>query len=210
MFKLAVIIDAQYDFMKPAGSLFVPGADAVIPTLNEYLKSLTLDNGYVGVVLTADAHDPETYPESLEAMGNPETGKPGFPPHCYIGTDGYKFAIDVSLIPAETKKLILNKDVNDMWEEKNIVLNTLVLDGEPAAFGGEQKRDAFFQRMFDQGIDEIELTGVAADFCVKDAIRGFVKRGFNVTLFDNLTAGVFDDIRKVVNTNFAGKNVTVL
>jgi len=69
-FKIAVIVDAQVDFMDPNGALFVPGADALVPTLDEYLSSLTLENGYMGVVFTADTHDEKTYPDSEEAQSS--------------------------------------------------------------------------------------------------------------------------------------------
>ena len=209
-FKLALVIDPQYDFMNPNGALFVPGSDAVVPILNEYLKSLTLENGYVGVVFTADTHDEETYPNSLEAKGDAANGIPGFPPHCYTGTDGFKFEVDPKLVPSETKKLILNKSVFNMWEESDLVLRPYAVEGEIKPVGGEQDRDAWFKNMKAMGIDEVEVTGVAADYCVKWAVEGLVARGFEVTLYDNLTAGISQNIREVVQENFASSKVNVL
>ena len=209
-FKLALVIDAQYDFMDPNGALYVPDSDQVTPVLNDYLQSLTLENGYIGVVFTADTHDEETYPDSLEAKGDPENGIPGFPPHCYTGTDGFKFAINPKNVPEGTKKLILNKGVFNMWEESDLVLRPLVLSGEPVAYGGEVDRDAWFNTILANGVEEVEVTGVAADYCVKWAVEGLVARGFKVTLYDNLTAGISQDIHEVVKENFSSDDVTVL
>lgn len=209
-FKLALVIDAQYDFMKPDGALYVPGAEDIIPTLDQYLESLTLDNGYIGVVFTADTHDDQTYPDSLEAKGDDDAGIPGFPPHCYVGTDGFKFAVNPKLVPEETKKLILNKGVFDMWQESGLVLRPLAMEGEPVPYGGEQDRDEWFKTILSNGIEEVEVVGVAADYCVKWAVDGLVARGFTVTLYDNLTAGIGMDIHQVVAENFKSANVTVL
>jgi len=201
-FKLALIIDAQEDFMDPTGALFVPGADQVVPILNSYLESLTLENGYVGAVFTADTHDEETYPTSEEAKE--------FPPHCYQGTDGFKLAVNPKLVPEKTKRMILNKSVFDMWDEPELVVRPYVLEGEPVAYGGEQDRNEWFATLLANGIEEVEVVGVAADFCVKWAVDGLIARGFSVTLFDNLTAGIQRDIHQVHTEEWANEDVRVL
>lgn len=201
-FKLALIIDAQEDFMDPTGALFVPGADDVVPILNSYLESLTLENGYVGVIFTADTHDEDTYPDSEEAKE--------FPPHCYMGTDGFKMAVNPKLVPEETKRMILNKSVFDMWDQPELVLRPYVLDGEPVAYGGEQDRNEWFATLLANGVEEVEVVGVAADYCVKWAVDGLLVRGFSVTLFDNLTAGIQRDINQVLVEEWANEDVRVL
>ena len=208
-FKIAVIVDAQVDFMDPNGALFVPGADAVVPIIDEYLSSLTLENGYMGVVFTADTHDEKTYPDSLEATGDEEKGIPGFPPHCYQGTDGFAFAVKPQNVPEETQKFILNKGVFDMWEDPNVKVRPYRVTGEMVAYGGEQDREDFFNNIVAAGVDEVEVVGVAADYCVKWAVEGLLNRGFKVTLYDNLTAGIERDIHQVVEEDFPGRDIQV-
>ena len=209
-FKIAVIVDAQVDFMDPNGALFVPGADAVVPIIDEYLSTLTLENGYMGVVFTADTHDEKTYPESAEAKGDEEKGIPGFPPHCYQGTDGFAFAVKPQNVPDETQKFILNKAVFDMWEEPKLTVRPYRVAGEMVAYGGEQDREDFFNNIIAAGVGEVEVVGVAADYCVKWAVEGLLARGFKVTLYDNLTAGIERDIHQVVTEDFPDRNVQVL
>lgn len=209
-FKIAVIVDAQVDFMDPNGALFVPGADAVVPIIDEYLSTLTLENGYMGVVFTADTHDEKTYPKSPEATGDEEKGIPGFPPHCYQGTDGFKFAVKPQNVPSETQKFILNKGVFDMWEEPKLIVRPYRVTGELVAYGGEQDREDFFNNIITAGVDEVEVVGVAADYCVKWAVEGLLARNFKVTLYDNLTAGIERDIHQVVEEDFPGRNVQIL
>ena len=60
------------------------------------------------------------------------------------------------------------------------------------------------------GVEEVEVVGVAADYCVKWAVEGLVVRGFKVTLYDNLTAGIAQDIHEVVAENFASADVQVI
>lgn len=212
-FKIAVIVDMQEDFMdKEGAALPVPGSDKIIDTMNEYLASLTFDNGYVAVVFTVDTHDDKTYPDSDEAKGDSEKGIPGFPPHCYQGTDGFKLAVNPKLVPNDngTKRFILNKGVFDMWHEPSVVVRPYKLDGEIVSVQADKPRNEFFQQFIDAGIVDVEVSGVASDYCVKWAIEGLVARGFNVTVYDNLVAGIQKDIYQVVADDFAKKNVQVL
>lgn len=195
MFKAALIIDPQVDFMKAEGALPVPGAEPVIDILNQYLESLTLENGYVGVVFTADTHDSEKYAESEEAKE--------FPPHCIMGTDGFDFAVEPQRVPEETQAFILNKGVFDMWQEQEIEVRPMSIVGRPAPVKGEQDRDEMFKNLLASGIEEVEVCGVASDYCVKWAIEGLLARGFKVTVYDNLVAGIARDIHQVAKEDFA-------
>lgn len=194
MFKAAIIVDAQVDFMRDYGALYVPDAEDTIKIINEYLGSLSMENGYMGVLFTADTHDPDTYPKSEEAEM--------FPPHCYMGTDGFDLAVDPKLIPAETQKFIMNKGVFDMWYENSLEVRPLAVVNEVAPVGGEQDRDEFFNNLLAAGVEEIEVCGVATDYCVAWAIRGLTARGFKVTVYDNLVAGIERDIHQVAAEDF--------
>src|SRR5438128_8882949 len=76
-------VDTQYDFMKPDGKLYVPGAQDIIPNL----KRLTDYAHTRGIRIVASADD--------HVMDHPEiSDKPDwqstFPPHCMRGTSGQK------------------------------------------------------------------------------------------------------------------------
>lgn len=199
MYKIALIVDAQVDFMQEDGALYVPGAEAIIPTINQYLESLRLEYGYLGAVFTVDTHDEESYPDSPE-------GKM-FPPHCLMGTDGFDFAVDTSRVMSEkdggVARKMLNKGVFDMWAEDNIVVRPMVEEGEPMPHGGEKLRNDFFRDLHDMGVEDVEVVGVASDYCVKDAIAGLLARDFRVTVYDNLVAGIERDIHQVAREEFS-------
>lgn len=195
MERIALIIDAQKDFMSSDGALYVPGAEKVTKILNQYLPSITLENGYFGVIFTADTHDKDTYADSEEAKM--------FPPHCILETDGFNFNIDMSQIPENTKKLILNKSVFNMWEEEDLILRPYKTEGEIVSYAPiPLPRNDFFDNLISAGINQIEVSGVASDYCVKEAIYGLLIREFNVKVYDNLVAGIERDIHQVAKEEF--------
>lgn len=210
--RLALIIDAQNDFMNSNGALPVPDAEVVIPKLDEYLNQLSTENGYIGVLFTADTHTEETYLNSLEAIGDAKLGIPGFPPHCYEGTDGFNFAIDPKNVKIDNnfKRFILNKGVFNMWEEKDLVVRPYIFLDDDVDYYGEQRRDPFFSHLLDIGIVDVEVSGCATDFCVKWAIDGLLFRGFRVTVHENLVAGIERDIHQIVKEEFADENIQII
>lgn len=69
-----VDVDTQFDFMDPAGALYVPGAERIVPNLRR-LFAAAIEHA-VPVISTADDHAPDD-PEFAD-----------FPPHCVRGTPG--------------------------------------------------------------------------------------------------------------------------
>jgi len=69
-------IDTQFDFVVPAGALYVPGAEKILPVVTR-LNRYAVENG-IPLVSTADAH--------LE--DDPEFAQ--WPAHCVAGTLGQK------------------------------------------------------------------------------------------------------------------------
>ena len=67
-------IDTQIDFLFPAGALYVPGAERIIPNIAR-LNAYAVKNG-IALVSTVDAHS-ENDPEFV-----------AWPPHCVVGTVG--------------------------------------------------------------------------------------------------------------------------
>ena len=81
-----------------------------------------------------------------------------------------------------------------MWAEDDLSISPTIYS-----------RDGFFERLKDSGINTIAIAGVAADFCVKDAIAGFLKRGFKVIIHRDLTAGIDRQIDQVIEDEFPGQ-----
>src|ERR1700676_5549960 len=81
-------VDTQLDFLYPAGALYVPGAEHIVPqvaALNRYAAEHRIP-----VVSRGDAHT-EDDPEFRE-----------WPPHCVAGTAGQQKPASTLLEPRET------------------------------------------------------------------------------------------------------------
>jgi nicotinamidase/pyrazinamidase len=174
--KLVVVVDAQNDFMKESGALYVNGSQDLIDNINTFLRNL--DSKEVSNVLfTFDTHNAEVYSASDE-------GKM-FPPHCIEGTTGHALAVDATLVPDGIRVATLTKGVFDMWAEDNVVVNT------PTASVNVVPREVFFQELKLQAdITEVVVVGVALNVCVKYAVLGLVQRGFKVIVPAVLTKGI--------------------
>ncbi|HZI74839.1 MAG TPA: isochorismatase family protein [Gemmatimonadales bacterium] len=88
-------IDTQIDFMFPSGALYVPGAERLLPRI-EQLNRYALDHG-LPLVSTMCAHS-EDDPEFQQ-----------WPPHCIVGTIGQR---KPDSLPAQ---IILEKQKLDLF-----------------------------------------------------------------------------------------------
>lgn len=189
---LVVAVDTENDFVRADGLLAVAGAEALIEPMRDYVAAL--DRTEVAAFLaTFDLHDAATYFGSPENLGDPANDIPGFPLHCEVGTAGAENVLDLD-IPVRNgiPTYRLEKGVFDMWQEDDVRVS-----GEP--------REAFFSRLRREGVDTARLFGVAADFCVMWAIRGFLERGFRVEVVGRLTAGIARDMARTVADEFPGR-----
>jgi nicotinamidase/pyrazinamidase len=98
-------IDTQIDFVYPAGALYVPGAERILPGVGELNRRAPL------VISTMDAHSEDDPEFKL------------YPPHCVAGTTGqHKPAITLlnqrATLPnvsADARQLILEKQTLDCF-----------------------------------------------------------------------------------------------
>ncbi|MCW6537645.1 cysteine hydrolase family protein [Sphingomonas lycopersici] len=188
MTRFVVVVDTQRDFMASDGALYVPGADALLPPMREWLRALDPAET-AGVLFTFDTHVPEVYAGSAEA----ET----FPIHCVRGSEGWANMLDVALLDPAIPVWRLEKGVFDMWAELDLRIEDA---REPAA--PRTDRELFFAELKAGGVDEITVIGVAADYCVRWAIEGLIGRGFRVVVPEQLTRGIERQIRTVAAGEF--------
>lgn len=196
MSRFVIVVDAQRDFMLPDGALYVDGAEALVGPTNEFLKSLRPDDT-AGVLLTFDTHEPERYAHSAEAEQ--------FPLHCVRDSAGWQTVLDLRAIDANIPLYSLEKGVFAMWEEADVTIRDA---GDPGA--ASVPRDRFFEHLRAEGIDEVMVTGVAADFCVRWAVEGLIERGFRVTVPAALTRGIVRQIETVAAEEWAAARVGVV
>jgi nicotinamidase/pyrazinamidase len=158
MSALFIDVDTQLDFLYPAGALYVPGAERVVPAIAQ-LNRFAAQHG-IPVVSTTDAHT-ENDPEFKT-----------WPKHCVAGTTGQHKA-QATLLPSRV--VIPNLDCG------------LALEGAQQIIVEKQTVDAFQTRNLSRLIehfnsDRFVVYGVVTEICVLFAIRGLVKLGRPITV----------------------------
>jgi nicotinamidase/pyrazinamidase len=153
-------VDCQRDFLLPAGKLYVPGAEKILPNLRKLTDAAR--NGHF-LLISHGCYHPENDPEFAT-----------FPPHCIKGTPGSQlvpeaFTEKVFTIPNESSATVpddfrkydqihLEKQTLDIFETRHAeeVLKWLPRDAEFVVFG------------------------VVTEYCVRLAAKGLLDRGRRV------------------------------
>jgi nicotinamidase/pyrazinamidase len=154
-----VVVDVQRDFL-PGGALAVPGGDAVVPVLNEYLGAFSAL--HLPVFATRDWHPPQHC--SFHAQGGP------WPPHCMADTPGAGFA-DGLRLPAQAEIV-----------SKGVAL-------EPDAYSGFAGTD-LARRLRAAGVTRLFVGGLATDYCVLHTVKDGLASGFELVVLADAIAAV--------------------
>ncbi|MGV3526066.1 MAG: cysteine hydrolase family protein [Candidatus Sericytochromatia bacterium] len=151
-------IDTQFDFMDPAGALYVPGAENIIPQLHSLL-SHARSQGYP-IIASVDAHGPDDA-EFAE-----------FPPHCLAGTPGQ------AKIPAtHLEAAVVIPQAGPFPELQGA--REIVLEKTEFNLFGNPHAERALQSL---GITDCVVFGVATDYCVRAAALSLKERGYGVTV----------------------------
>jgi nicotinamidase/pyrazinamidase len=156
-------VDTQFDFMHPAGKLYVPGAERVIPNLQR-LTAFAAQHG-IPIVASTDAHL-ETDPEFSQ-----------YPPHCLAGTPGQKKVEDTFfphryIIP--NRKIDLPRDLGSYLE--------IILEKQTVDVFTNPNTGSLLKLL---GYREIILYGVVTEICVDRTARGLILRDYHVHLVED-------------------------
>ena len=151
-------IDSQLDFLYPAGALYVPGAERIVPAIAR-LNRFAADQG-IPVVSTTDAH----------AEDDPEFA--AWPPHCIAGATGQHKA-EATLLARRV--VVPNRDCE------------LAIEGAQQIVVEKQTVDVFAARNLGRLLARLEagryvVYGVVTEICVLYAVRGLLKTGKPVTV----------------------------
>ena len=71
-------------------------------------------------------------------------------------------------------------------------------------------RDTLFAQLKADGVKDVTVVGVAADYCVRWAVEGLIARGFRVTVQAYLTRGIVRQIDSVAAEEWTGVAVTIM
>jgi nicotinamidase/pyrazinamidase len=164
-------VDTQYDFMRPEGRLYVPGAEGIIDNISK-VRRFALDNGFS---LLADT---DWHKEGNAEISDDPNFIDTFPPHCMAGKPGSERVGYLGNLPIETipNELMSETDLCKITgkEQFHIVIRKETLD----VFTNPNTA-ALIEIMKPQSI---VVFGVALDLCVKMTIEGLLKTG-NIRLY---------------------------
>ena len=172
MSRALFVVDVQNDFTE-RGALGVVGGDEVAERITRFLAAHAAE--YEIIVASRDWHDGDNDNGGHFAVGEPDFVD-SWPAHCVAGTYGadYDEAFDTSAITHHLKKgqgrpaYSLFEGVGD--------------DGTTAA-----------QLLEQHGIIDIDVVGLATDYCVRASALDAIEHGRHVRVFTDLVAGVHPD-----------------
>ena len=137
--KYFVLVDCQNDFID--GVLGTKEAKDIVPKVIERLKQIeeTMVWGHEWQFLvTQDTHEQDKYEKTVEGQH--------IPPHCYLGTDGWKLNEEIRIA------------LNDL-EQK-----TLVCYYNKNTFGAHDLAESFSDCFYN--VESVEIAGLCTDICV--------------------------------------------
>lgn len=170
MTRALAIVDVQNDFTE-GGALAVVGGDGVAQRVSSLLSRSA--GAYDYVIASRDWHDPDNDNGGHFARGAEPDFVDTWPVHCVAGTAG-----------AEYDELLVT-DAIDIHVQKGqgkpaySLFEGTIPDGTPAS-----------EVIGSLGIDQLDVVGIAIDYCVLRTALDALSAGLRVRVFDDLVAGV--------------------
>lgn len=185
MARALIVVDVQNDFCE-GGALGVDGGNAVAAQVAQILAS---DHGYDLVVATRDHHiDPGDH-----FSDNPDFVD-SWPPHCVVGTPG-----------VELHDAIGSYEFAGVFDKGEYSAAYSGFEGAEHSQGDVALADY----LRDRAITEVDLVGIATDYCVRATAEDSVKEGFDTTVLIDLTAAVHPANRNAVAAEMRDEGIWV-
>ena len=163
--RALLIVDVQNDFCE-SGSLAVEGGAATAAAISEYLT--TEGTAYAHIIASRDYHiDPGSH-----FSANPDFTR-SWPPHCVAGSPGAQFHPDFDTSAVDA---VFSKGAHE---------------AAYSAFEGTNDAGTPLGTWLrDHGVDELDVVGIATDYCVRATALDAAKQGFTTRVLLRLTAEV--------------------
>jgi nicotinamidase/pyrazinamidase len=182
--RALIIVDVQNDFCK-GGSLAVSGGAEVARDISALLADTS---DYAHVVATKDFHiDPgDHFSEDPDFVDS-------WPRHCEVGTAGVEFHPQFQ--PGAVEAVFTKGEYS-------------------AAYSGFEGTDSDGTSLGDwlrrHGVDEVDVVGIATDYCVKATAADAVANGFAARVLLDLTAGVAPESTERAVADLGESGVTIV
>jgi nicotinamidase/pyrazinamidase len=159
-----VVVDVQNDFVDPAGSLSVEGAEEILPAVNREIRAANAAG--VPIFYTRDWH-PEQTPH-FQTQGGP------WPPHCIQGTWGAQFHPDLEVVEG-AQFLYKGTGKEDGYSAFSV--------RHPGS--KERHSTGLHERMQERGIRHIAVAGLTTDYCVRETAHDALDYGYRITVVED-------------------------
>jgi len=168
--RALIIVDVQNDFCE-GGSLAVSGGAEVARRISEHV----VESGatYAAVVATADWHD-DPGPHFSDVPDFVDS----WPAHCRVGTDGALFHANLAGA-LQSVQAVFRKGQR-----------TAAYSGFEGFTVEADHRQGLAAWLRDRAIEEVDVVGIATDYCVRATALDAVRDGFATRLLESLCAGV--------------------
>jgi nicotinamidase/pyrazinamidase len=162
-----IVVDMQNDFADGAGSLYVAGAEEIVPRVNSEISSAREAGALV--VYTQDWH-PQSTPHFSTDGGV-------WPVHCVADSWGSAFHPDLDVEGPSVRKGTGGEDGYSGFT---------VRDPD----GGSEHPTRLEAMLREREIEDVVVVGLALDYCVKSTALDAAALGFETTVLVNATLPV--------------------
>ncbi len=188
--RALLIVDVQNDFVE-GGSLGVDGGREVAARISEHLAAHARD--YSVVAASRDWHDPDSTNDGhFHEPGEEPDFATTWPVHCVSDEPGSDYA------PGFDTRAVTHHVRKGMGEPAYSAFEGVTDDGERLA---DVLRAA--------GVTDIDVTGIATDYCVRASALDARQAGFAVRLLDGLHAGVAPETSAAAVEEMAAAGVQI-
>jgi nicotinamidase/pyrazinamidase len=162
--KALLVVDIQNDFC-PDGALGVREGNQIIPIVNKYVDLFLKKR--LPVFVSRDWHPKDS--KHFKNAGGP------WPVHCVQNTKGAEFHPDFQ-VPDQA--IVLSKGTNPK------------LDGYSVFEAHDSNNKPFMELLDEMGIEELYISGIATDYCVRMTSLDAFDNGFAVHVLTDAIKGV--------------------
>jgi nicotinamidase/pyrazinamidase len=163
---LFVDVDTQYDFMRPEGRLYVPGAEGIIDKVSD-ARRFALAHGY-SIIASTDWHK-----EGNKEISKKPDFEVTFPAHCMAGKPGSQRVGYLGDVPID---IVPNEPVSDGDLQKLVAkeqFHIVIRKGQLNVFSNPNTAKLLEILKPKQAI----VFGVALDMCVRQVVEGLISIG---------------------------------
>lgn len=174
MSKGLIVVDVQVDFCE-GGALAVPGGNAVAEKIAEFIKSE--GEKFSHIYYTQDWHAPPPSTNGGHFSENPDYVD-SWPVHCVAGTDGAELHPAIHALEKDCSVDVFHKGF-----------------GSPAysGFQGINEWSDLDHQLYQDGITEVFVCGIAGDYCVKHTALDSQRHRYDTTILTDLVVSVRGD-----------------